>query len=290
MSDENETPLRKESNFNHWVKYVLSGPVGTAVMGVFLTSVVGGFIGFKYTNMQKEIEYNISQMKESEEKRLSLFSSMSQVLYERKAHLSLLVAALENDAPSDEVKKRWDSYQDSFLRYNLKIPELDTLLIMYLGANSSDPYRKPLQDYITPSFARIDGCITELYYKKIKKDDVNGAPIKARCPLQRGEKPWTLKTEMEELQSCISTYANELEWSVYIEDNFEKLKVKDAKKYKQYQEITSEHFADKKAGKTPKVDAGNWVYYRMLARTTSKDAIEAACSPLVSEMAKPPVK
>ncbi len=288
MSKERETSPRKESNFHHWIKYVLAGPVGTAVMGVFLTSVVGGFIGFKYTNMQREIEYNISHMKESEEKRLSLFSSMAQVLYERKAHLSLLIAALENDAPAAEVEKRWDSYQDAFLKYNLKIPELDTLLIMYLGANSSDPYRKPLTNYITPSFERIDGCITDLYYTKIKKTTISTVPVKTRCPLLKGEKPWTLKTEMNELQTCITTYANELEWSVYIEDNFEKLKLKDPSLFAEYQKITPKHFEEKKAGKTPKVAAGNWVYYRMLSRETSKVAIEAACSGLVGEAAAKP--
>ena len=280
-----ETSGKDDFLTENWIMDIIKTPVGTAVIGIISTGLVGGFITFSYNNIAKENDYRREEVSNSEKNRLSLINSISETYSERRANIGLLRSALAEGASDDEIKSRWGAYQVAYMNYNKMTFTYKTALLTYLGAQSGEVYWKSTDDYITPSFSRIDACVTKAYYSFRNKNDKNYQTFLDACPfVKRADGlSWSLKNETDALQKCLGTYETELMYSMYIENNFNRMRQEDLK---EYTNIANRNYMYGKQydAKNDKYNHKNdWVYFRILSRDASKNHISEGCASLARQ-------
>jgi len=210
----------------------LVGALQTLLITSLFGGAIAGAISYEFTEFEKERADKAQKVSTSQQSREELLKTFSDTFGSRRVNVSLVASAIQHDAPTDELKARWNAYQLSYSQYNLFTPRYRAALLKYLGGQTFGLFagaRSPMDKYLTRSFGRIDACLTDAYYLRIKGTARKAKAMLGSCWLKRsppfGKAPthWAIANEIDTLNSCLDSYEIEAMFAIYVEDKFDDL-------------------------------------------------------------------
>jgi hypothetical protein len=214
----------------------LIGALQTLLITSLFGGTIAGAISYEFTEFEKERTDKAQRILTSQQSREELLKTFSDTFGSRRVNVSLVASAIQHDAPMDELKARWNAYQQSYVQYNLFRPRYRAALLKYLGGQTFNLFagaRSPMDKYLTRSFGRVDACLTDAYYLRINETARKAKAMLGSCWLKRsppsGKVPthWAIADEIDKLNSCLDSYEIEAMFAIYVEDKFDDLSPKE---------------------------------------------------------------
>ena len=208
-------PLAAAENF-------LDSRIGTAFLTFLFTAVLGAFVTAIFTEGQKSRDRELAGVAEHRKEIREFQNYVSQQLVGREIRAGLVGSAIAHEFPDEELDRRWRSYEDAYIKYNeLSFtfrPPLEDLRPR--GVRGRNPFTHYLDNSISPSFTRVDACLTRAYALHRKSSALlDGVGLPRKDPLVPGVlicgrsedgTEWTTRSELASLHRCLQTYQNEL--------------------------------------------------------------------------------
>jgi hypothetical protein len=209
--------------------------VGAAALTLISTTLLGGFIGYVFTDMERQRADHTAQMdkahadaadqaKSDSANRAALVGAAAKLIGARRVDADILRTAILHHASLSEVNARWSDYQKAYADYTLGVFAFRSAALSYLGAGTTNAFAPVLESSISNSFMRVDTCLTESYFWYANKSIAKAEDALNNCRTQAGNvRPQDIATEMTLEDTCVASFEKELAYSIYIENNFENL-------------------------------------------------------------------
>ena len=210
-------------SFYQRINSFLDSKLGTALLTFIFTIVLGSVISYIVDNYQDAQAAKVAAANEATERRSEFRNYLANQLIGRSTATILLGSALANEMPREDISRRWLDYEKSYVKYNE---------MTFAFRNNTDglkPVRfrgknhllAAMDRYVTPSFARMDLCVTRAYVrsgKRRKPEAKNGVLI---CGLRSNGEAWDLSMENADLRVCLQTYQKRVEDLIWLQDKFQ---------------------------------------------------------------------
>lgn len=230
--------------------------VGAAALTLISTTVLGGFIGYLFTDMERQRADQTAltdkahadaadQAKSDAANRAALVGAAAKLIGARRVDADILRSAILHHASVAEVNARWSDYQKAYADYMLGVFAFRFASLSYLGAGATNAFAPVLESSISKSFMRVDNCLTESYFWYANKSVRKAEDALNNCRTQAGTaKPHDIATEMSMEDTCIASFEEELAYSIYIENNFENCSDRKVRKGKDKLKYSADGFVD----------------------------------------------
>jgi hypothetical protein len=209
--------------------------VGAAALTLVSTTLLGGFIGYVFTDMERKRTEHADQMdkahaseadqaKSDTANRAALVGAAAKLIGARRVDADILRSAILHHASVKEVNARWSDYQKAYADYMLGVFAFRFAALSYLGAPTTNAFAPVLESSISNSFTRVDTCLTEAYFWYANNSTRKAEDALDNCRTKvAAAPPHDIATEMSLADKCIASFEKELAYSIYIENNFEDL-------------------------------------------------------------------
>jgi hypothetical protein len=204
-----------------------SSNVGAAILTLIFTSVIGGLIANHFTEQQREAADYSQRVTSTETNRRALIDSFSKTFAGRRAAVGLVKSIILTGGSSKELDDRWAAYQQAYLAYALNDFTFKSDVIEYLGAATGGSFIATVDRSLTSSLARIDTCITNAYRLNAAGRTSAAQAALSNCHVDKPRsRIWAVADEADRLQGCFATFETELMYSIYLENRFDRMSVR----------------------------------------------------------------
>lgn len=212
----------ERSNVYDRINGFLDSKFGTAVLTFLLTAVLGGLISSAISSYQSAQAAKIAEAREASARRAEFRNQMASQLVSRSTAAILVGSSLANRMPAADVERRWQEYEKSYIKYN------EMTFLFRASADGLKPRRffgpnhllVARDRYITPSFTRMDRCITRAYVDAAKSRPQLTVGDSLICGQRSDDTVWDMKAENAGLRACMQTYQKQVEDLIWLQDRF----------------------------------------------------------------------
>ncbi len=230
LQDERSRP-EVRSGFLGWMDRVFESAAGGAILTLLVTTILGGFVSFYFTDSERRHVLSDQHDKEQSEQvradavnRSNLLDAAAKIFAARRVYAGIVRSAIDHGAPQKMLDTRWADYQQAYIGYNYGVFAFRAAALNYLGAKTSLSFSNVMEERISVSFSRIDACLTDAYFEYAKGHPAMAAATLHSCGADGdGNRKWDIADEFSRLQTCTSTFEQELDYSIYIENYFQRL-------------------------------------------------------------------